>query len=248
MNETRPKIRLHVAAPLGPGMAAPLSAGQAHYLRSVMRLAPGAVVAAFNAEDGEWRARVERLDRKGGKLAPEVQLPPPAAEPDLWLLFAPVKRAPVDFLVQKATELGVSRLIPVETRRTVVERVNLERLSAIAIEAAEQCGRLSVPEVAPAQALDAALDGWPAGRPLYYCDPENGRPMLMSIEAGETAAALLVGPEGGFDERERGWLSALTFARPVGLGPRVLRAETAALAALALWQAAAGDWRGERTP
>jgi 16S rRNA (uracil1498-N3)-methyltransferase len=230
----RPKVRLFVDAPLAADAVAEPRAEQAHYLAHVMRLAPGDAVAVFNSRDGEWRATVER-DRRQLRLRATEQLRPQTAAPDLWLLFAPVKRARIDLIAEKATELGVSVLQPVLTERTDVERVNVERLAAHAIEAAEQCGRLSVPEVRQPIALGTLFDGW-RDRPVWLALP-GGPPALTAPRAG----AVLIGPEGGFAPDEVRWLSALPHIMPVGLGPRVLRAETAAIAALTLLQAQHGD-------
>jgi 16S rRNA (uracil1498-N3)-methyltransferase len=242
--------RLYVADGLASGAEIELDRAQAHYLRSVLRLGTGAAVALFNATNGEWLCRISEIG-KGASLAVERQLrePEPEAEPDLWLIFAPIKRAPLDWLVEKATELGVTALLPVWTARTQVERVNLERLRAHAIEAAEQCERLSVPELRAPERLDRLLAVWPGERRLVVCDESGaGEPI------GDAAArlppgpvALLVGPEGGFDETELDAIGKLSFVTRVGLGPRVLRAETATLAAVAVFQAIAGDWRRVRT-
>ncbi|OIR06144.1 ribosomal RNA small subunit methyltransferase E [mine drainage metagenome] len=241
--DTPPKLRLFVDAALAPGAALPLTAEQAHYLLSVMRAAAGTPVAVFNGRDGEWRARLEPAGRKGGRLILESPSRPQAPEPDLWLLFAPIKRTRIDFIAEKATELGVSALQPVFTRHTVMSRVNDERLRAIAIEAAEQCERLSVPQVRPAAALDSLLAGWPSERRLILLDEGGGgRPVAEALGALPPGpAALLVGPEGGFAAAELESLRALPFTVPVGLGPRILRADTAALAALACYQALCGD-------
>lgn len=245
MNETRPKIRLFVDGDLTEGGECALAAAQAHYLRNVMRRDAGDEVAVFNGRHGEWRATVTELSRKAGRLALSRQLREQSAEPDLWLLFAPIKRQAVDFMVQKATELGVSTLQPVLTRYTNAGRVNLERLHAVALEAAEQCERLNVPEVREAMSLERALDDWPEERLLFHCDEAGGAPAAAESMAAATGgpAAVLIGPVGGFDEGERAGLAERPFVRPVSLGPRILRADTAALAALAIWQATVGDWR-----
>jgi 16S rRNA (uracil1498-N3)-methyltransferase len=242
--------RLYVAAELSSGAEIELDRAQAHYLRSVLRLEPGAAVAVFNAAEGEWLCRVSEIG-KSALLAVERQLrdAEPAAETDLWLLFAPIKRARLDWLVEKATELGVAALLPVWTARTQVGRVNLDRLRAHAVEAAEQSERLSVPELRAPERLDRQLAAWPGARRLIVCDESGaGEPI------GEAAArippgpvALLIGPEGGFDETELDAIGKLSFVTRVGLGPRVLRAETAAFAAVAVFQAIAGDWRRVRT-
>jgi 16S rRNA (uracil1498-N3)-methyltransferase len=238
--------RLYVADGLASGAEIELDRAQAHYLRSVLRLGTGAAVALFNATNGEWLCRISEIG-KGASLAVERQLrePEPEAEPDLWLMFAPIKRTRLDWLVEKATELGVAALLPVWTARTQVERVNLERLRAHAIEAAEQCERLSVPELRAPEQLDRLLAVWPGERQLVVCD-ESGAGEPISETAAKLPpgpVAFLVGPEGGFDETELDAIGKLSFVTRVGLGPRVLRAETAALGAVAVFQAIAGDWR-----
>lgn len=222
-----------------------LEAEQTHYLRHVLRCRPGDEVAVFNAADGEWRARIESLARASCRLALAAQVRAGGAEPGPWLVFATVKRGPLDLVVEKATELGVERLQPLLTARTVVGRVNLQRLGAIAREAAEQCGRVSVPEIREAVALGHLLDEWPACRTLIFCDTAGDAPPLASLASTLKAAAsaVLVGPEGGFDEAERALLHRQPFVRAATLGPRTLRAETASIAALAVLQALAGDWQ-----
>ena len=242
-------IRLYVDQNLAAGQGVAVSAPQAHYLGHVMRLKPGAEVALFNGRDGEWSARLATIGRGAATLAPERQTQPQSAGPDLWLLFAPIKRAPVDFVAAKATELGVSALRPVITRNTVVSRVNLERLRANAIEAAEQTGRLDIPEVFAPVALDARLADWPAGRRILMCDESGTAPPIAAALAAFAGAkpgpwAVLIGPEGGFSAAELDALAKTPFVTRVGLGPRLLRADTAALAALSCWQATIGDWRG----
>jgi len=236
---------LFVAGDLSAGAEAVLSPGQAHYLRNVMRQAPGAGVRLFNGRDGEWLAELRQLGKRDGRAAVTTRLRPQPAEPDLWLLFAPIKRGPLELLVQKATELGAARLQPAVSRFTDAARINVERLQSIATEAAEQCERLSVPLIAPAAPLSRLLDDWPADRSLLFCDERGGPPLAGQLETPGPArpAAILVGPEGGFADDERDRLLAQPCVRPVSLGPRTLRAETAAIAALALWQALAGDGR-----
>jgi 16S rRNA (uracil1498-N3)-methyltransferase len=241
--------RLHVEAGLASGGSIELETGQAHYLRSVLRFGRGAAVAGFNAADGEWLCRIAEVHKGRVWLTVDRQLRMPEPEPDLWLLFAPIKRARIDWLVEKATELGASTLLPVWTARTQSERLNLERLRAHAVEAAEQSERLSVPELRPAETLGRVLAAWPAERPLLVCD-ESGSGEPISEAASRLVArpfALLVGPEGGLDQTELDALGKLSFVTRIGLGPRVLRAETAAVAALAVFQAIAGDWRRART-
>jgi 16S rRNA (uracil1498-N3)-methyltransferase len=244
--------RLYVPADLAAGVSVGLAAGQAHYLRSVLRLAAGAVIALFNGRDGEWHGRIDGIGKGWCSVAVETQARPQTAEPDLWLVFAPVKRARIDYLVEKATELGVSALLPVHTVRTVVERVNLERLQANAIEAAEQTERLTVPLVQPPESLPAVIARWPAARLLVVCDERGRAPPIADVASGlggtlSEGLAVLIGPEGGFTETELDGLANLPFVRPVSLGPRVLRADTAALAVLAVIQAVAGDWRQSRS-
>jgi 16S rRNA (uracil1498-N3)-methyltransferase len=225
-----------------------LSAGQAHRLRAVLRLSTGAAIAAFNAADGEWLCRIVELSKNSGWLVVELRLRSAGAEPDLWLLFALIRRARLDWLVEKATELGASALMPLWTARTQAERLNLERLRAHAVSAVEQSERLSVPELRPPEALDRVLAAWPAGRRLVVCDETGaGEPIGTAVARLSLGpAALLIGPEGGFDQTELDALGKLSFVSRVGLGPRVLRAETAAVAALAVFQAIAGDWAGTR--
>lgn len=248
-----PRVRLHVAAPLAAGLPVALDEGQAHYLRAVLRLGAGDAVALFNGADGEWRAVVEQLGKRAATLRCAARTRAQRPEPDLWLLFAPIKRTRIGFLVEKATELGVARLQPVITRRTVAPRLNPERLRAHAVEAAEQCERLSVPELAEPLPLARCLAFWPPGRRLLVAAEAGPAAPIAAVLAAAAAQppaagwAVLIGPEGGFEPGELDDLHALPFVSAVGLGPRILRAETAALAALACWQALLGDGR-ERTP
>jgi len=249
----QPRTRLHVEALLAAGALVDLPAPQAHYLTNVMRLKAGDGVCLFNGRDGEWRARIDAATRKSCRLVVDSLLRAQRDESDLWLLFAPLKKARTDYLAEKATELGASLLWPVYTRRTVAERVNLDRLRANAVEAAEQSERLTLPELREPAKLFDALHGWPAERRLILCD-ESGRakpiaealtPLLTGAKPGDSYA-LLIGPEGGFAADELDALRKLPFVIPVGLGPRVLRADTAALAGLACLQALVGDWRQSR--
>jgi 16S rRNA (uracil1498-N3)-methyltransferase len=245
----KPAARLHVIADLGAGLAAPLGDGQAHYLRNVLRCAPGDLVALFNGRDGEWQARLAQLGKHAGAAVCEVQTRPQTPPDDLWLVFAPIKRARIDFLVEKATELGVSELHPVMTRHTAVERLNLERLAANAVEAAEQSERLSVPVIHPARSLDRLLMDWPVDRRLIVCDETGTAPPIAGALADlpPSPLAVLIGPEGGFAETELDALRKLPFVCRVGLGPLVLRADTAALAGLAVVQALMGSWNIARS-
>jgi 16S rRNA (uracil1498-N3)-methyltransferase len=243
-----PRIRLYVAAALAAGAPVALEAGQAHYLGNVMRLKPGDAVALFNGRDGEWRARIETLRRGAGTLVAEDRARAQDAPADLWLAFAPIKRARIDILAAAATELGVAALWPVLTRHAAVERVNAARLLANAVEAAEQCERLTVPAVFEPARLDEALARWPAERRILLCDETRTAPPIADVLAAAARPpepwAVLVGPEGGFARGELDALGKVPFVTPVSLGPRILRADTAAVAALACWQALLGDWRG----
>jgi len=240
--------RLFVAADLAAGAEAPLSAAQAHYLRHVLRRDTGAPLLLFNGRDGEWRATLTLSGKKAASAAVGERTREQAAEPDLWLCFAPIKRARIDYVAEKATELGVAVLQPVLTRHTAVERVNIERLRANAVEAAEQTERLTVPEVREPVELMKLVADWPAGRRLLMCDETGGGPPIGGVLGALDAAArkapwaIVIGPEGGFAGDELGALRRINNVTAVGLGPRILRADTAALAALACWQALVGDW------
>ena len=236
------KIRLHVDHPLASGQAVPLSQDQAHYLTGVMRLAAGAPVLLFNGRDGEWLATLTVAGKRGAIATCEALTRPLQLPPDLWLLFAPIKKARTDFIVEKAVELGVARILPVQTRHTNSERIRQDRLQAHALEAAEQCGATYVPEVADLVALDRLLARWPEERRLYWCDEKAiSQPATLAPATGP--AAILIGPEGGFSTDESQRLRARPGVVPLSLGPRILRADTAAVAAITLWQAACGDWR-----
>ena len=240
------RIRLYVDQALAAGQPVAVTADQANYLFNVMRLARGAAVALFNGRDGEWRAVVAEAGKRGGLVIPETQTAPLRLPPDLWLIFAPIKKARTDFIVEKAVELGARRIQPVQTRHTNSERIRQDRLQAHAVEAAEQCGATFVPEVAELVALDRLLAGWPAGRRLLWADEAlagRAMPRIADDAGGAGAWAILIGPEGGFSADEQARLRALPQVVPLALGPRILRADTAAVAALVLWQAALGDWR-----
>lgn len=236
-------IRLYLDQPLKAGQSVALSRDHAHYLFGVMRQAVGAELLLFNGVDGEFRAQVSEAGKRGGVLAVLEQTRPVQMPPDLWLLFAPIKKARTDFIVEKAAELGAARICPVQTEFTNSERIRRDRLQAHAVEAAEQCGGTFVPEVADLQRLGAVLDQWPAERRLLFCDETRVGPAETLAGLALGPWAILIGPEGGFSAAERSRLSAMERVTPVSLGPRVLRADTAAVAALTLWQAALGDWR-----
>jgi 16S rRNA (uracil1498-N3)-methyltransferase len=244
--DTGGKVRLFVEASLGGGAKVTPSDGQAHYLLHVMRSREGTRVLLFNGRDGEWRACITEVTRRNCTLLCESQSEAQAEVPDLWLAFAPIKKTPADYLAQKATELGVAVLQPAITNRTVARRVNLERMRANAIEAAEQSGRLSVPEIREPVALDALLRSWPTGRRLLFCDEGGDAAAIakaLDDARGQTQWGVLTGPEGGFDPEERAAIRQCAFVLPVTLGPRIMRADTAALSALSVWQSICGDWR-----
>lgn len=236
--------RLFVDKDLSPGTDLPLPEAQTHFLAHVLRAKPGDRVRVFNGRDGEWSAEIAEVAKRTVTLRLEGQTRGQVGVPDLWLLLAPVKKTPLDYIVQKATELGVARIQPVLTRRTIVDRVNSERMTANAVEAAEQSGRLCVPEIAPPIALEKAFANWSAERRVMFCDEAgDAQPAAQALEkAGRAPWAILTGPEGGFDPAERDMIRALKFTVPVTLGPRIMRADTAALAAIAIWQATLGDW------
>ncbi|PTQ07816.1 16S rRNA (uracil(1498)-N(3))-methyltransferase [Sphingomonas oleivorans] len=232
--------RLFVDQPLGPDATILLDGPAAHYLTGVMRLKPGAPVKLFDDVSGEWLAEVRDVAKRSVTLGISAHLRPREAVPDLWLLAAPIKKGRIDWVAEKSCELGVARLMPVLTQRTIVDRLNLERLRAHMIEAAEQCGRTALPELHEPIKLDAALRDWPAGRALIFADENGGAPFIEAVKPGP--AAILIGPEGGFTAEERAAIRALPQAVGVSLGPRILRADTAMAAAVSLWMAAAGDW------
>jgi len=237
--------RLFIKSRLEPGAEVALDKDQAHYLGNVLRLKQGENLLLFNGSDGEWCAKLGANGRKGAQARAEHQTRPQEEGPDLHYLFAPLKRARLDYMAQKATELGVSALRPVITRHTVAERVKTDRLLANAIEAAEQCGILRVPEVMEPEKLGKLIDAWDANRLLIFAD--EAAPHASPIEVLKARApgplAVLIGPEGGFEREERAALLAKPFVLPISLGPRVMRADTAAVAALALVNAALGDWQ-----
>ncbi len=263
--------RLFVDAPLAAGQSVAIEQGQANYLLNVLRLGPDSAIHVFNGRDGEWLARIAERKKKSCTLAIETLLRPQENGPDIDYLFAPIKHARLDYMVQKATELGVARLRPIITRRTIAERVNLDRMRANAIEAAEQCGILRIPEVLEPVKLDKALAAWDPSHTLVFCDEaatvanpiealrEGGRPygsdpgiqstatQMGSDPQGQTPGvvrlAVLIGPEGGFDPAERELLMRQPYTLAISLGPRIMRADTAAVAALAIVNAAVGDWR-----
>ena len=239
-------VRMFVEAPLSVGASVVCTPEQVNYLLNVMRLAAGAEILAFNGRDGEWRARLADVGKRRCSLECIALVRPQQNGPDVHYIFAPLKHARLDYMVQKATELGVAHLQPVLTRRTVAARVNLERMQANAIEAAEQCGVLTIPEVAEPLNFERMVQALEAERALIFCDedapPRDPLAALKGVRAG-APLAVLIGPEGGFDPAERTLLLEKSYATAISLGPRVMRADTAAVAALALVNAALGDWR-----
>lgn len=241
--------RLYLETPLASGAQLALSPEQHHYLSAVMRVGPGGGVRVFNGRDGEWLTQVAEGPARRGGLVVQNLLRPQCDEPGPWLLFAAVKKAALDLIVQKATELGAARIVPVMTEHAVIERVNADRMRRTAIEAAEQCGRLSVPEIGTLAKLADCLAGWPVSRPLLVACERGPAGVLADVLAGMAGQrpghGLLTGPEGGFSSTELDAFAKLTFVTAVNLGPRILRAETAAFSLLACYQAWVGDWRVE---
>ena len=237
------KVRLYVDHPLGQDQTVPLEQSQAHYLFGVMRLAVGQVISVFDGVNGEWDAEITQAAKRGGLLTCVAQTQEQSVPPDLWLMFAPIKKARTDFIVEKAAEMGAAQIMPVQTQFTNAERIRQDRLQAHAVEAAEQCGGTYVPTVAPLQKLSAVLDAWDPARQLIFCDETLvGRATADLSSLASAPAAILIGPEGGFSPDERTRLLGLPFVQTLSLGPRVLRADTAAVAALTLWQQSKGDW------
>lgn len=235
--------RLFVESPLADGVELSISGPQAHYLISVMRMKIGSPVKLFDNISGEWLAEVAIIGKRDLILRVTGHLRTKEDVPDIWLLAAPIKKARIDLVAEKACELGVTRYRPVITRRTVIERLNLDRLRSHMVEAAEQCGRTAVPELEEPIKLPALLRSWPTDRILYFADETGGEVFANAAAARNGPAAILIGPEGGFDAEERAAIRALPQSVPISLGPRILRAETAAIAALSIWMASAGDWR-----
>ena len=234
--------RLFVPGPLGEGTSVAIEGQQAHYLSRVMRVGPGEAVVLCDDLTGEWAARVIEAGKREVILVCESRLRLREEVPDLWLCPALLKKDRFDMVLEKATDLGVRRLQPVLARRCVADRLNADRARAVMVEAAEQCARTALPELADPAKLDALLRDWPANRTLFFADETGGEPAAAAFAAHPGPAALLIGPEGGFDEAERQAVRALPQARAISLGPRILRGETAAIAATAIWMASRGDW------
>lgn len=235
--------RLFVEPTLALGEVRLIDGNAAHYLAQVMRVKPGDAVILCDDVTGEWAARVEEAGKRSVTLAIVEQLRPREPVPDLWLVIAPIKKPHFDLVLEKATELGVDRIVPVLTRRSVVDKVNAERARSIVSEAAEQCARTALPSLAPLLPLAKLLADWPADRALFMADELGGEAAATAFAAAGGPAAILIGPEGGFDDSERAAIRAQPQTRAITLGPRILRAETAAIAAATLWMASAGDWR-----
>ncbi|MGO4909390.1 16S rRNA (uracil(1498)-N(3))-methyltransferase [Pseudorhodobacter sp. W20_MBD10_FR17] len=237
------KIRLFVDQPVGAGQVIALDEGQANYLFNVMRLGVGASILVFDGQNGEWRAEVAEAGKRKGLVVCVDQTAPLRMPPDLWLLFAPIKKARTDFIVEKATELGAARVMPVQTRFTNADRIRVDKLRAHAVEAAEQCGGTFVPVVDDVVPLVKVLAAWPADRRILWCNEHlAGVSEALPKGGGVGPWAVLIGPEGGFSDEEQAMLAAMPQVVQASLGPRILRADTAAVAALTLWQAQLGDW------
>jgi 16S rRNA (uracil1498-N3)-methyltransferase len=234
--------RLYVATALGEGVTVPVDGNAAHYLISVMRVKADDIVLLFDGRSGEWAARARDIRKRDLVLDCVSQTKPPETVPDFWLCCAPIRKGRIDLVAEKACELGVARLQPVLTRRAVVDRLNLDRLHSHLVEAAEQCGRTALPELCEMVKLDALLRDWPEDRHLFFADETGGVPLAQALARHRGPAAFVIGPEGGFDPAERMAIRAHPCAVPVSLGPRILRAETAALAATAAWMVLNGDW------
>ncbi|WP_295528921.1 16S rRNA (uracil(1498)-N(3))-methyltransferase [Novosphingobium sp. Chol11] len=234
--------RLFVPGPLTEGASIPLEGGQAHYLGKVMRVSPGDAVILCDDQTGEWAARVAEAGKRDVVLVVEARLRPREDVPDFWLCPALVKKAAFDLVLEKASELGVAALHPVLTRRCVADKLNPERARTIMTEAAEQCARTALPALEETAKLDALLKQWPDGRRLFFADEAGGVPAAAAFAMFPGPAALLIGPEGGFDDAERSAIRAHPAAVAITLGPRILRAETAAVAGTALWMGTVGDW------
>ncbi|WP_379921937.1 16S rRNA (uracil(1498)-N(3))-methyltransferase [Erythrobacter sp. R86502] len=234
--------RLFVTEPLSQGAQVRIDGNTAHYLSRVMRVSPGDAVIVCDNVTGEWAARVSDVGKRDVVLELAEKLRDREAVPDLWLCPALLKKDRFDLILEKATELGAARIVPVITRRCVADKLNLDRARTITIEAAEQCARTALPELADPAKLDAVLRGWPADRAIFFADENGGDPATAAFRGHSGPAAILTGPEGGFDEAERAAIRSHPAARPISLGPRILRGETAAIAALAVWMASTGDW------
>ena len=244
MQKKMGRIRLYVSQPLQVNQSVSLDEAQSHYLSNVMKLKLGEEVFCFDGQSGEYKAQISQIGKKQCLLSVIEQTKPYQAVPDIWLIFAPVKKDNTDFIIQKATELGVRKIIPLITRYTISERIKKERFIAQAIEAAEQCRRVDIPEISDIAKFADLWQTWDKTRQLYYMDETlEGKPVAQAFANAHDPCAILVGPEGGFSSDELAMLRKMTFAQGVKLGSRILRAETAVAAALSCWQALSGDWQ-----
>lgn len=236
------KIRLFVDHTLGEAQSVPLNKDQAHYIFSVMRKRTGDLILIFDGNNGEWLASINEISKKNGNLLCIKQTKPQINTPDLWLYFSPLKKTRTDFIIEKATELGVRKIIPIQTEHTNADRIRIDRLNAHAREAAEQCGGTYIPKILELQKLNEALKNFPSDRKLLFCDEELKQSKVKFKSLAKGKWSILIGPEGGFSDIERNHLLALEFTHRISLGPRILRADTAAVTAISLWQNYLGDW------
>ncbi len=243
-NNSKKKIRLFVKQHLSNGNKIILSENSSHYLCNVMRLQTGEIISCFNNQDGEFDCIIDIVHKKQTQITVTKQTKIKQSQADIWLLFAPVKKEQTDFIIEKSTELGISNIIPVITDRTINTNVRVDRFEAQAVEASEQCGRINVPQISQAIKLADIIKNWDNNRVLFFMDEKGlGTPCVASFSAFKNnPAAVLIGPEGGFSDKEASELRNKTFVKPVSLGPRILRAETAVVSAISVWQAIAGDW------
>lgn len=242
MSNKKPRTRLYIDCEFKSGDIHLIDGNQGHYLVNVLRIQMGETIAVFNGCNGEWLAEIIKVGKGKAKITVCVQTAEQVSEPDIWYLYAPVKKARVDYIIQKVTELGVSRIVPVVTKRTNLDRIKYDKLVANAIEAAEQSGRMTVPHIDEPVPLEEKIGNWPKDRTLIFCDESEGGSPIQNIISGNDKWAIVVGPEGGFSPEEREMIKSLDNAHAVTLGPRILRADTAAVAVLSLWQSYFGDW------
>ena len=235
-------IRLAVQQRLSPKTTIVLSPEQSHYLSNVMRCAKGEIVKCFNSNDGEFLSKIIDLNKNKTVVELVEQIRKPSKESDIWLLFVPLKKDKTDFVIEKAVELGVSKIIPVISSRSNVKQIKTDRYVLQATEAAEQCGRLSIPDVSQPKELFAVLSNWDQDRFLYFMDERREGNSALKFFHQNKKGAILIGPEGGFSDEEAEKINKKPFVKNISLGPRILRAETAAISSLAVWQAVAGDW------
>ncbi|MBT5187659.1 MAG: 16S rRNA (uracil(1498)-N(3))-methyltransferase [Kordiimonadaceae bacterium] len=243
MSNKNPKTRLYVSDPLKAGAVILIDSNQGHHLVNVMRIKMAEYVSLFNGSEGEWLGEITKVGKGKAMVTAREKIAEQSHEPDLWYLFAPLKKARVDYMMQKATELGVSVISPVMTARTNLDKLKIEKLKASAFEAAEQCGRMSVPSINDIISLDDMLKSWPEDRALIFCDEVGDAVPMKDLTSEFDKWAVIIGPEGGFTEEERKKIKDHRNTLPVTLGPRILRADTAAVTAISLWQSFFGDWK-----